>query len=130
MPRTKKTVYEVLEPELKYNRKALEVNFSRIKEIVQESDENLQHLKELSLKAEQKDKYLGSFFSLNVADGHAYYQAVEYNKTADRYLVKRCLGICLDEYADGYLGEWRWADGDYVRQMVESRKSLERLFSR
>ena len=115
---------------LEYDRNAMEGDYSRINEMIKESDENLQHLKELSLKAEDKDKYLGNHFSLNVADGRAYYQVREYNAAADKYLVKRCLGICLDEYADHYLGEWRWVDGDYARHQVEARKSLERLFSR
>lgn len=116
--------------ELTYERSAMEGDFSLIKEMIKKSDENLQHLRELSLLAENKDKYLGNYFSLNVADGRAYYQVHQYNETADKYLVKRCLGICLDEYADHYLGEWRWVDGDYVRHQVEARKSLERLFSK
>lgn len=116
--------------ELTYDKKAVEGDYSRINEMIRESDDNLMHLKALSLKAEERDEILGSFFHLNVADGRAYYQVHEYNAKADRYLVKRCLGICLDEYADRYLGEWRWADGDYVREMVNARKVLERLFSR
>ncbi len=120
----------ILKKELTYERRAIEGDFSRIDEMIRESDLNLQHLRELSLLAEDNDKYLGNFFSLNVADGRAFYQVNQYNRTADKYLVKRCLGICLDEYADHYLGEWRWVDGEYVRHQVESRKALERLFSK
>lgn len=116
--------------EITYERNTIEGDFSRIKEMIRESDENLQHLKELSLLAEDKDKYLGNHFYLNVADGRAYYQVHQYNVTADKYLVKRCFGICLDEYADNFLGDSRWVDGEYVRHHVESRKALERLFSR
>ena len=116
--------------ELTYERESLLGDFSRINEMIKESDENLEHLRELSLLAEDKDKYLGNYFSLNVADGRAYYQVQQFNKTADKYLVKRCLGICLDEYADGFLGDGRWVDGEYVRHQVEARKALERLFSK
>jgi len=119
-----------LEKELTYGRKSVEGDFSLIKEMIRESDENLIHLRELSLLAENKDKYLGSFFYLNVADGRAFYQVIQFNNKGDKYLVQRCLGICLDEYADHYLGDSKWVDGDYVRHQVEARKSLERLFSK
>lgn len=119
-----------LDKELTYSRKRVEGDFSRINEMIRESDENLVHLRELSLLAENKDKYLGSYFSLNVADGRAFYQVIQFNNKADKYLVQRCLGICLDEWADHYLGNSRWVDGEYVRHQVEARKTLERLFSR
>lgn len=113
-----------------YERDTLVSDFSKINEMIRESDDNLRHLRELSLLAESKDRYVGNYFSLNVADGRAYYQVQQFNKKADKYFVKRCLGICLDEYADGFLGEGRWVDGEYVREMVEARKALERIFSR
>ena len=54
-----------LEKELTYGRKSVEGDFSLIKEMIRESDENLIHLRELSLLAENKDKYLGSFSYLS-----------------------------------------------------------------
>lgn len=118
-----------LSKNLEYKGDAVDFSLKSIEECVSLSRENYQKLRELSLKAQEKDKYVGNFFSLNVADGYAHYQVMEFNPDLDKYLVKRCLGICLDEYADSFLGEWRWADGDYVRHNVDTRLRLEKLFS-
>lgn len=118
-----------LKKDLIYNRASVEGEFSRINDMLKECDDNLKYLRELSLKSEHQDQYVGSYFSLNVADGNAYYQVQEYKDSADKYFVSRCKGICLDEYADSYIGDSRWVDGDYVRHKIQERKTMEKLFS-
>lgn len=114
---------------LEYNESAIDFSFGEIAEKISLSKSNYDKLRKLSLKAQEKDNYVGNYFSLNVADGYAYYQVVEFNRESDKYLVKICRGICLDEWVDNFLGESRWADGEYVRHNVDTRIRLEKLFS-
>lgn len=106
------------------------VDFSLgIDEAINKSESNLDKLISFEKESEKKHPYLGSYFRLNVADGYAYYQAIEYDKKKDKYLCVRCQGICLDEWSDGYIGESRWVDADYVQSNIQWRKNMEKLFS-
>lgn len=98
-------------------------------EAFKKSEENLNKLKNLSLLASQTHPYLGNYFKLNIADGYAYYQTIEYDKKKDKYLCVRCAGICLDEWQDGYIGQSRWVDADYVQSNIQWRLNLEKIFS-
>lgn len=107
-----------------------EVNFEiGIDESIKKSEENLTKLQQLSIMAQAHHPYLGNYFRLNIADGYVYYQTIEYDKKKDKYLCVRCKGICLDEWADGYIGESRWVDSDYVESNIHRRMALEKLFS-
>ena len=106
------------------------VDFSiGIDEAIKKSKENFDKLISLSLVASQTHPYLGNYFRLNVADGYAYYQTIEYDKKKDKYLCVRCPGICLDEWSDGYIGESRWVDADYVQSNIQWRVNMEKIFS-
>ena len=118
-----------LDSKLVYNEP--EVNFEiGIDEAIKMSEDNLVKLNNLSLQAFAKHPYLGNYFRLNVADGYAYYQTIEYDKKKDKYLCIRCKGICLDEWSDGYIGESRWVDSDYVESNIQWRINMEKLFSK
>ncbi len=117
-----------LNPNLIYSEP--EVDFTiGIDEAIKKSEENLNKLVSLSLQSFAYHPYLGNYFRLNVADGYAYYQTIEYDKKKDKYLCVRCAGICLDEWSDGYIGESRWVDSDYVESNIQWRVNMEKIFS-
>jgi hypothetical protein len=107
------------------------VDFSiGIDEAIKKSEENLNKLISLTIQAQPSHPYLGNYFRLNVADGYAYYQTIEYDKKKEKYLCVRCAGICLDEWEDNYIGASRWVDSDYVESNIQWRINMEKLFSK
>ena len=108
-----------------------EVDLSNIDEAIDKSEQNLELLKSLSEKAEEAGhEVLGGYFHLPVADGRVFHQAVAYNKQAKLYFVKRCAGICLDEYFDSYIGEGEWLNGNWVEDRIKGQKAMGKLFSK
>jgi hypothetical protein len=117
-----------LNPNLIYSEP--EVDFTiGIDEAIKKSEDNLVKLQQKAITAFAKHPFLGNYFRLNVADGYAYYQTIEFDKKKDKYLCVRCAGICLDEYSDGYIGESRWVDSDYVESNIQWRINMEKIFS-
>ena len=124
--KTKKITY--LPEELVYNQP--EVDISKIDEAIKNSNDNLKLLKELRTKSEEKGfDILGGYFSMPVADGTVFHQVILYNKKEDLYFVKRCAGICFDEYYDQYIGYGEWLKSDFVEDKVLGTKAMEKLFS-
>lgn len=108
-----------------------EVDLSNIDEAIAKSEQNFELLKSLGEKAEKEGfEVLGGYFFLPVADGRVWHQAVAYNKQAKLYFVKRCNGICLDEYFDSYIGEGEWLNADWVEARIKGQKAMEKLFSK
>lgn len=108
-----------------------EVDLSNIDEAINKSEQNFELLKNLGKKAEEAGhETLGGYFSLVVADGKVWHQAVAFNKQAKLYFVKRCNGICLDEYYDSYIGEGEWLNADWVEDRIKGQKAMEKLFSK
>ncbi len=117
-----------LNPNLIYSEP--EVDFTiGIDEAIKKSEDNLVKLQQKAITAFAKHPFLGNYFRLNVADGYAYYQTIEFDKKKDKYLCVRCAGICLDEWSDGYIGESRWVDSDYVESNIQWRINMEKIFS-
>ena len=100
--------------------------FEKIKEEIANSQKNLEHLMKCDKEAQEKNTLLHRYFHLPVADGRAYYQVTRVTtKTAT---VKRCEGICLDEYADNMLGDGCTLPIAMVKQQVKAVESLNKLF--
>lgn len=128
---SKKTTY--LPDEFVYNQPEVEIQagFSNIDEQIQKSNDNFKLLKELGKKSQEAGhEVLGGYFSMVVADGKVWHQVTAYNKTAKLYFVKRCAGICLDEYYDQYIGESEWLKAEFVEDKVKGQRAMEKLFSK
>ena len=128
--KNKKTTY--LPDEFVY--KETEIEFSdmasNIDVVIEKSNQNLKLLEDLGQKSEEAGfEVLGGNFSLPVADGKVFHQVVAYNKQANLYFVKRCSGICLDEYFDSYIGEGQWLDANWVKDKILGEKTMKKLFS-
>lgn len=123
-----KTTY--LPEEFIYSKEEIDFSKINIDEAIDKSEQNLELLKSLSQKAEENGyEVLGGYFHLPVADGRVFHQAVAYNKQAKLYFVKRCAGICLDEYYDSYIGEGEWLNASWVEDRIKGQKAMKKLFS-
>jgi hypothetical protein len=99
-----------------------------IKAAIKASRENHKHLEEIDAFFKKDDSEVFRFFPVSVADGKAFYQIINYDINSKQFLVKRCKGICLDEYADGYLGEERWVDFFYAKGALKKKDALAEMF--
>lgn len=93
------------------------------------AEKNEKFLKEIDDFFKKEDTVIFRSFSVPVADGKAIYQVINQDVNSGQFLVKRCTGICLDEYADGYLGNECWADGDFVIRQIKREDAMAKLFS-
>jgi hypothetical protein len=100
--------------------------FEKINEEIANSKKNLEHLQNCDKEAQEKNTLLHRYFHVPVADGMAYYQVTKV--TARTATVKRCEGICLDEYADGMLGDGCTLPIAMVKQQVKAVETLNKLF--
>jgi hypothetical protein len=103
-------------------------DFSKIDEMIENSNKNLEHLKAIDSFAKKKRQFLFRYFYVNVADGRAFYQITKVTKT--RATVTLCDGICLDNYADRVLGEEAVIPLEQAQGFVEQRDKIEELFSK
>jgi len=106
----------------------LGAGFERIDECISNSEKNLEHLIEIDKRAKDNGKLLFRYFHLNVADGSVFYQITKITKKTAT--VTLCDGICLDNYADRFLGEESVIPIEKAMEMVGQREALESLFSR
>ena len=109
--------------------------FSDMPKKIKNSNENLEFLNEIDkfMKDQQEDGEINPMFRYffePVADGKAYYQIVNADLKNDMFLVRRCKGICLDEYSHGVFGDIAWVDGNYVHQRICQKESIDNLFSK
>jgi len=102
-------------------------DFSKIDEMIENSNKNLEHLKDIDKFAKKNKQLLFRYFYLNVADGRAFYQITKVTKT--KAIVTLCDGICLDNYADRVLGEESTIPLTQAQEFVEQRDRIEELFS-
>lgn len=107
--------------------KEKEVDFdSGIDEALRLSEENLKKLKSIDAEAKARGTIMYRFFYVSVADGRVFYQVTRVkSKTA---VVTRCAGICLDEYADDYLGDEQEIELKFVEDKIKNRDVIEKLF--
>lgn len=77
-------------------------------------------------EAQEKNTLLHRYFQVPVADGMAYYQVTRV--TSRTATVKRCEGICPDEYADGMLGDGCTLPIAMIKQQVKVVETLNKLF--
>lgn len=106
-----------------------ETNVHNINKAISAAKRNFKHLQEIDEFFKKDNTPIFRFFSLSIEDGNAFYQIINFDKNTDQFLVKRCEGICLDEYADGYIGNERWIDGDFVTAQLASRDAFAKLIA-
>lgn len=107
-----------------------ETDIHNINKAIEGSEKNLKHLQEIDAFFKEEGTSIFRYFDMTVADGKAFYQIINFDKNTNQFLVKRCKGICLDEYADGYLGDECWADGEFVARLLQTKDTLSELFSK
>lgn len=90
------------------------------------SDRNYDVLKTIDREQRNRGELLWRYFRRNVADGYAYYQVVRVTKKSA--IVEVCRGICLDEWTDNMLGEVCELPIKIVRDLIEQKDNLEKLF--
>lgn len=79
-------------------------------------------------EAKKVDRMVGRFFQIQVADGYAIYQIVKENKKTVR--VKRCEGICGDEYQDWNLGHGASMSKAKAQELIGFKDKLNEMFSK
>lgn len=87
---------------------------------------NYDALKIIDREQRDKGELLWRYFRRNVADGYAYYQVVRVTKKSA--IVEVCRGICLDEWTDNMLGEVCELPIKIVKDLIQQKDSLEKLF--
>jgi hypothetical protein len=92
------------------------------------SEHNYEVLKRIDQQQRDRGELLWRYFRRNVADGYAYYQIVRVTKKSA--IVEVCRGICLDEWTDNMLGEVCELPIKIVRDLIEQKDNLEKLFGR
>ena len=80
-----------------------ELGWSRVDEIIENADKNLQYLIDIDTKQKADGKVLYRYFSLPCCDSTVYYQITKIDEELCK--VEWCKGICLDEYEDNVLGK-------------------------
>lgn len=118
---------QTLEKELTYNKEEVSIP-GQWKEESKQAKENFAFLEELDKKARERYPILGGYFTLPVADGKVCYQVVAV--TERTATVKRCAGICLDEYADMILGYGATMSLQRASELVRGTRALNDLFSK
>lgn len=93
------------------------------------AEKNGNFLDEIDKFFKKEDTVIFRSFSVPVGDGKAIYQVINQDVNTGQFLVKRCTGICLDEYADNYLGNECWADWNFVMGEIKRKDVLKELFS-
>lgn len=101
-------------------------DFSKIDEMIENSNKNLEHLKDIDSFAKKNKQLLFRYFYLNVADGRAFYQITKITKT--KATVTLCDGICLDNYADTVLGEESIISFEKAQEFISQRENRRIIF--
>lgn len=117
-----------LSKELIYDLPEIKISSNNFREGIIQADKNLEHLKNLAKRAKELDNLLGSYFSVTVADGKVFYQVVEKDNFKDKGIVKRCAGICLDEYVHELLGYEAELPIAKIKELVNRETALQKLF--
>jgi len=102
--------------------------FKSIDKAIENSNKNLEHLKDIDSFAKKSKQLKFRFFSLNVADGKVFYQITKVTKT--KATVTLCHGICLDDYCDRILGEESTIPLEKAQEFVEQRDRIEELMAK
>ena len=101
-------------------------DYSNIDKLIENSQKNHEHLKEIDKKQKAKGTILFRHFTVPVADGYSYYQITKVGKKTAT--VELCGGICLDEYQDMILGESATISLDIAKSQIERMDALYKLF--
>ncbi len=90
---------------------------------------NLNYLDEIDKIQESKgESLLYRYFFVDIADGKAYYQVI--GVTPKNVTIKRCSGLCPDEYYDDVLGyDERTLPKKTIEPLVKRRIALEKFYT-
>ncbi len=97
-----------------------------IDEEIKQKDTLFKKLKKEAENAKKKGDLVGRYFSVEVADGNAFYRV---KAVQDNYAYIEYVPICLDEYTLPIIENGMWVPIDRAKAYVERTEKLNDIFS-